>query len=64
MHCDYLTLDMDLISYHTPWWRQIKSETFKHTIHIGIDLLTSNGLIIKSRHYDFNDTTCIVIISL
>ena len=44
---------MDLIAYHTPWWRQIKSETYKYTIHINIDLLNSNGLIIKSRYYDF-----------
>ena len=29
-----------------------------------LDLLISNGLIIKSRCYDFNDTTCIVNISL
>ena len=29
-----------------------------------IDLLTSNGLIIKSRYYDFKDTTCIVNISM
>ena len=28
-----------------------------------IDLLTSNGLIIYSRYYDFDDTTCIVNIS-
>ena len=28
-----------------------------------LDLLTSNGLIIIGRHYDFNDTTCIVNIS-
>ena len=66
MHCDYLTLEItliDVIAYHTPWWRQIKSETYKHTIHIDIDLLTSNGLIIKCRYYDF-DNICIVIISL
>ena len=55
---------MDLISYHTPWLRQIKSETYKYTIHLDIDLLTSNGLIIKCRYYDFNDNICIVIISL
>ena len=53
---------MDLISYHTPWWHQIKSETFKHVIHIDINLLNSNGLIIKSRYYDFSDNICIVII--
>ena len=67
MHCDYLTLEItliDLIAYHTPWWRQIKSETFQHTILIDIYLLTSNGLVIKSRYYDFNDNICIVIISL
>ena len=28
------------------------------------DLLTSNSLIIKSRYYDFNDTTSIVNISV
>ena len=55
---------MDLFAYHIPLWRQIKSETFKHTIHMDIDLLTSNGLIIKSRYYDLNDNTCIVTISL
>ena len=55
---------MDLHAYPTPWRRQIKSETFKHTIHMDIDLLTSNGLVIKSRYYDFNDNICIVIISL
>ena len=43
---------------------QIKSETFKHTIHIDIDLLTSNVLIIKSLYNDINDNVCIVIISL
>ena len=67
MHCDYLTLEItliDVIAYHTPWWRQIKSETLKHTIHMDIDLLTSNGLVIKCRYYDFNDNICIVIISL
>ena len=31
---------------------------------MGLDLLTSNGLIIKSRYYDFHDTTCNVNISL
>ena len=30
----------------------------------GLDLLTSHSLIIKSRYYDFNDSTCIVNISL
>ena len=29
-----------------------------------IDLLLCNGLIIKSRYYDFNDNTCIVNISV
>ena len=29
-----------------------------------IDLLICNGLIIKSRYYDCNDTTCIVNISV
>ena len=28
-----------------------------------LNLLTSNGLFIESRYYDFNDTTCIVNIS-
>ena len=28
-----------------------------------LDLLTSNGLMIESRYYDFHDTTCIVNIS-
>ena len=67
MHCDYLTLGitlMDLIAYHTPWWRQIKSKTFKHTIHTDVDFRTSNSLIIQCRYYDFNDNICIVIISL
>ena len=67
MHCDYLNIEitlMDLIAYHTPRWRQIKSETFKYSIYIDIDLLTSNGLISKSGYYDFNENTCIVIISL
>ena len=55
---------MDLIAYHTPWWRQIKSETFKHTILIDVHFLTGNSLIIKCRYYDFNNYVCIVIISL
>ena len=55
---------MDLIAYHTPWWRQNKSKTFKHTIHTSTDLLTCNDLVIKSRYCDFNDNICIVIISL
>ena len=66
MHCDYLSLGItliDLIPHRTPWWRQTKSETFKHTNHIDLDLLTSNGLVIKCRYYDFNDNICIVIIS-
>ena len=32
--------------------------------HMDLNLLTSNGLIIKSRYYDLNDTTCIVNISV
>ena len=32
----------------------VKSKSIKHTILIDLDLLTSNGLIIKSR-FDFND---------
>ena len=35
---------------------------YLNIIHIDIDLLTSNGLIIESRYYDFTDNTCIVII--
>ena len=31
---------------------------------MSIDLLSSNGLIINSRYYDFNDSTCIVNISV
>ena len=31
---------------------------------MNLDLLTSNGLIIKSRYYDFNDTTSIMNISV
>ena len=31
---------------------------------MGLDLITSNGSIIESRYYDFNDNTCIVNISL
>ena len=34
----------------------MKSKTVKHTILIEVDLLTSNGLIIKSRYYNSNDT--------
>ena len=30
-------------------------------MHMGLD---SNGLIIKSRYYDFNDTTCIVSVEI
>ena len=37
---------------------------FKHTIHTELDLLTSNDIIIKSRYYDFNDTTSIVNMSV
>ena len=54
MHCDYLTVEITLI----------KSETFKYTIHIEIDLLTSNGFIIESCYYDFKDNACIVFTSL
>ena len=42
----------------------VKSKCFKHAILIGLDFLTSNGLIIKSCYYDFNDTACIVNISV
>ena len=61
-HCKNNTYGFQCISHSMR--RQIKSETIKHTIHINIDLLTSNGLIIKSRYHDFNDNVCIVIISL
>ena len=40
------------------------ANSHRHTIHMDLDLLTSNGLIIKSRYYDFNDTTCIVNVSV
>ena len=42
----------------------IKSNTHRHNRHMQIDLLTSNGLIINSRYYVFNDTTCMVSISI
>ena len=42
----------------------IKSNTLRYTIHIDLDLLTSNGLITKRRYYDFNDTACILNISV
>ena len=39
-------------------------KTLKHITQIDIDLLTCNGLIIKSGYYDFDDNTCIVNISM
>ena len=43
---------------------EIKSETFKHIAYVDLNLLTSNDIIIKSRYYLFNGTTCIVNISV
>ena len=59
MHCRKNTYVLTWISYS-----MINSETLKHTFRIDINVLTSNGLIIESRYYDFTDNTCIVIILL
>ena len=55
MFCEYLSVEIS---------GELKSNTLRLTIHMNLDLLTSNGLIIKSRYYDFNDTTCILNISV
>ena len=46
---------------HKPF---IKSNTLKRTIYIYLDLLRSNGLIIKSSYNDLNDNTCIVSVEI
>ena len=64
MYCEYLSVEKThcltrFIIHHD----DVRSN-LKHAIHMYLDLLTSNGFIIKSCYYDFNDTTCIVNISV
>ena len=49
--------------YHKPFKGKLNL-IHRYTIHVEIDILICKGLIIKSRYYDFNDTTCIANISL
>ena len=63
-YCENLSVEVTLMVYHKSHICQIKSKTLKHSNLMDLNLLTSNGLIIKSCCYDFNDTACIVNISL
>ena len=50
--------------YHKLFKGKLNLNTLRHTIYMYLDLLTSNGLIIKSCYYDFNDSIPIVNISV